>query len=147
MHKGLKILYFGFYLAIAMSLLAFSNQKAKMNELYLFAQAGDVIKKFDAGPIETVEETSVKVKTDFTYSKPGICNCNGANAPCIKTFLDPKVPQPGYTYTRAIDNYNILSQPLSYPQGATQVPYAVNTDSVNVIMVPFCKQLETPKEK
>ncbi len=80
------------------------------------------------------------VKTNFHWNKKYVCPCTGDGGPCIQSFLDPAVSEPGPRYSRLMEAYYGQSQIGENIQGAGQVPYGVRTASVQLFVIPFCGQ-------
>lgn len=130
--KGFYVcLYFGIVVAIVMIAMGFEHK--------LFA-GEEVIKTFEAGPIKEPKKKVGRVKTNFNWSKEGVCPCVEGKGPCIQSFLDKRVSQPGPKFPSMIEDYYIQNRIGSEYQGAGQVPWGVDFASVRILNIPFCGQ-------
>ncbi len=125
---------------IAVVLIAFGFEEK------LFSGNAEVIETYKAGPINMSKKKVTGVKTNFTWTKEGNCECEEETGPCIQTFLDKKVSQPNSRYPSMIEDYYIQNNPGSLYQGAGQVPWGIETSSVRLINIPFCGQVRRAAE-
>lgn len=119
---------------------------AALLSLAAYAQPLAVIETFEAGP-ETVKKQVSKVKTNYTWSKPGTCACPTGEGPCIQTFLDKQIPQPRERYPSRIEDYYIQNNMGNEYQGAGQVPWGIDFSSVRLLNIPFCGQEKRAAKK
>ena len=126
-------LYSSIFIAVVLIALGFEEK--------LFSSNTEVIETYKAGPVKTSKKQVSGVKTNFTWSKEGNCQCNDETGPCIQTFLDKKVSQPNQRYPSMIENYYIQNNTGSLYQGAGQVPWGIEASSVRLLNIPFCGQV------
>ncbi len=107
--------------------------------LKAYTQSLEVIETFEAGP-EKVQKKVSGVKTNYSWTKPGSCNCPNNEGPCIQSFLDKRIPQLTERYPSRIEDYYIQNKIGSEYQGAGQVPWGIDFASVRLLNIPFCGQ-------
>ena len=134
---SLKVFYIcllsSIFIVIALIAMGFEDK--------LFAASSEVIHAYKAGPENTTKKQVSGVKTNFSWSKEGNCNCDDeSGAPCIQTFLDKRVDQPAPRYPSMIEDYYIQNNMGDLYQGAGQVPWGIDASSVRLINIPFCGQ-------
>ncbi len=142
MRGALRLFYIFLYssIFIAVVLIAFGYEEK------LFSSNTEVIETYKAGPINTSKKKVSGVKTSFTWTKEGDCQCNDETGPCIQTFLDKKVNQPTQRYPSMIEDYYIQNNMGSLYQGGGQVPWGIDNASVRLLNIPFCGQVRRASE-